>query len=672
MSLRKYISVFLVVAFFLLSCGCGRQEKSAGNAPIEAFVYEQAGNPQLMAVSGEIMYTLSADENYAAVFSVYSMDGSLTSSIVLSDYNVYDVKCICADKHNVYAAISDNGRFLICSVDMNSGAANTICELEKLDNIEKIGVCGDKLYWLGEHRNEAKPVDSFMTEEGVSVYFEDTGKKMGSIDLLSGENIISEIEFPVTFSVLNEKVKVYAFDSEGGYYFADYAELSAKKYTNKLGMLTNFEFYGNRGEFAFIGANDFQGVLPVSKADGKSGVIRVVNGVYPFFASDLCASEAGYVWLKTADSATSSEKLIKRYDLNNIIVSGSPVRIISSQYFTEQMFSAGSEIQMNQLSSEGFALTVLSLDKSYDAAMIGSDQGIANEIKEKGSFYPLNDVPGVLEYLDRCFPYVKEAVTDSEGNICMLPIAIEIPLIVYNEKNCAENGIALSKELKPFIQAIKQASIVSEYYDCSRYWLTQTQLIGYLSENQSFDTENFRSLALLLKEQCAEDIFKGNFELYSALMTVQSGTEDQYYTAIYEKTLFAQLLYRFQQTALINDTNLRAASLPLSGNGKNIAVCIFLCVNPYSNRLPETLGFIEKTVGSMSSERNSCMLADLSTYENTPFARDLYSIYENGEICFQIPSEIYADDFERYCAGEITLDAFISEADRKLSAYLNE
>ena len=74
----------------------------------------------------------------------------------------------------------------------------------------------------------------------------------------------------------------------------------------------------------------------------------------------------------------------------------------------------------------------------------------------------------------------------------------------------------------------------------------------------------------------------------------------------------------------------------------------------------------------MSSERNSCMLADQSTYENTAFARDIYSIYQNGEIFFQIPSEIYAEDFERYCGGEITLDEFIIEADRKLSAYLNE
>ncbi len=493
---------------------------------------------------------------------------------------------------------------------------------------------------------------------------------MGGIDLEIGENVFSDIEFPVSFSVSDGKVTVYAFDSGGGYYFADHAAPNEKIYTNKLGSITNFDFFKKSGEFSFIGANDFQGVLPVSRADGESGVIRVVSGVYPFLASELCASDAGYVWIKTADFALSYEKRIKRYDLRNTVIKGNPICMISSQYFTEQLFATGSEIQMNQLSSEGFALTVLSLDKSYDAAMISSEQGIANDIKEKGSFYPMNNVPGVSEYLNRCFPYIKDAVTDPEGNICLLPITVEIPLIVYNEKNCAENGIVLSSELESFIQAVKQVSAVSEYYDCTHHWLIQTQLNGYHAENRSFDTEEFRRLAVRLNEQCTEDIFKVNFDLYSALMTVQNGMEELYYPRIYGKTLFTQLLYRIKQVALINDENLRTSPLPLPlpDNGKSVAVCTFLCVNPYSDRLSETLGFIENIVNTMSSVRNSCMLADQSTYEDTAFACDLYSIYQNGEICFQIPTEIYADDFERYCAVEITLDKFIA----KLSAYLNE
>ncbi len=98
---------------------------------------------------------------------------------------------------------------------------------------------------------------------------------MGGIDLEIGENVFSDIEFPVSFSVSDGKVTVYAFDSGGGYYFADHAAPNEKIYTNKLGSITNFDFFKKSGEFSFIGANDFQGVLPVSRADGESGVIRV-------------------------------------------------------------------------------------------------------------------------------------------------------------------------------------------------------------------------------------------------------------------------------------------------------------------------------------------------------------------------------------------------------------
>lgn len=667
-----YIFIIMMMSIMLLCCGCVRGDKTEIGGYIKEYVYEQTGDVQRMAASGDILYTVGTDENNASVFSAYDMNGKQTSKAVFPDFQPNDIKAVCADGSSVYAAIRSGGKHLLCLIDIQANTATELAELDNLDSIEKISVCGGRLYWLGERRGDAKPIEPFTDEEGVPVYFEDKGNKMGCVDLESGENVFSDIESPVSFSVLGDSVTVYAYDSEGGYYFADYAKPSAKKYTNKLGTLTNFEFYGEGGEFAFIGANDFSGVLPVSKADRESGVIRAAKKVYPYFASNLCASDAGYVWLITADSAISAEKRIKRYDMSGVTISGNPVRLISSQYFPEQPFAAGSEIQMNQLSGEGFALTVLSLDKSYDAAMISSDQGVANDIKEKGCFYPLNDVPGVSEYLDKCFPYIKDAVTDSEGDIRLLPIAVEIPLIAYNEKNCTENGIALSSELEPFIQSVKQAADVSEYYDCPRYWLIQTQLNGYLSENRSFDTEEFRHIAVLLKEQCTEKIFKGNFELYSALMTVQTGMDDSYFTRIYEETLFTQLLYRFQQTTLLNDENLRAAPMPLSGNGKSVAVCTFLCVNPYSDRLSETLGFIENIVNTMSSERNSCMLADQSTYESTAFARDIYSIYQNGEICFQISREIYGGDFDQYCADEITLDEFITEADRKLSAYLNE
>lgn len=48
------------------------------------------------------------------------------------------------------------------------------------------------------------------------------------------------------------------------------------------------------------------------------------------------------------------------------------------------------------------------------------------------------------------------------------------------------------------------------------------------------------------------------------------------------------------------------------------------------------------------------------------------SILDNGSIVFNCPNDIYSTAFYDYIDDKITLDDFITEADRKLSAYLNE
>lgn len=678
MNLKKNSKIFLLTAAVLISCGCGSREAVSSGMDIDVFVYDNCENVHLMTVENDTLYTLTAGENNEPLLSVFDADGKMTAAVtVLSEIKVYNIKAVCAKENTIYAAIYNFKKpFSVCSFDISGGSPVTVCELDNLDEIEKIAVQNGKLYWLGQCKKEAKTVEPLIDKEGNHIYYSDSGKKMGCVDLESGESVESEIEFPVSFAVSKGKVTVYAFDEKAGFYFADYASPNDKQYTNKLGVINNFEFYGAGGEFTFVGNTGYSGILPVSKTDNDSGIIKAANGVYAFSASELCASESGFVWLKAADSPTSFERNIKRYDLSGLSMSGNPIRVISSQYYEDLPFTAGSEIKSEQLSEEGFALTVLSLDKNYDLAVVGSEQGFANEIKEKGSFYPLNDINGVSEYLDSCFPYIKESVTDSEGNICMLPVRVVIPLMIYNEKNCAENRIAFSEDPEAFMQSVKQASSVSGYYyDCLRFWTVRTQIWGYLSSGKTFDTEEFRRLAELLKEQCTEDIFISNFEIYSALMTMQTeleGHENPYYKSIYDKTLFTQLRYYNMQRTFINDENLRAAPMPVQGSGKNIAFCTFICVNPYSDRLSETLGYIESLVNAMSLEKNSCMLSDKSTYESTAIAQDLYSVYENGEIYFQIPAEIYTLDFEKYCADEITLEEFIVEAERKLLTYLNE
>jgi hypothetical protein len=46
-----------------------------------------------------------------------------------------------------------------------------------------------------------------------------------------------------------------------------------------------------------------------------------------------------------------------------------------------------------------------------------------------------------MRYLDAVFPYLKEAATDKNGKIWMLPLDVNIAAIVYHELNCLDAGI---------------------------------------------------------------------------------------------------------------------------------------------------------------------------------------------------------------------------------------
>lgn len=74
----------------------------------------------------------------------------------------------------------------------------------------------------------------------------------------------------------------------------------------------------------------------------------------------------------------------------------------------------------------------------------------------------------------------------------------------------------------------------------------------------------------------------------------------------------------------------------------------------------------------MTTDYSKIMAKDRSYYPETKLVDDLYKIYENGEIVFTYPKELFKDDFIKYLAGEKDIDSVIEESDRRLDIYLNE
>lgn len=649
--------------------GCSKGASDTKGLDYTGFIYENANNAALIFCFNETLYSLSSAENGNGVISAFNMNGEVLFTEELPELECYNVKYMCAASNSVYLAVSIGETASIYEMDLNSKFVTKLIEIPNAKSLSKIGCADGRIFWLGTG-GEIEYVPPFKAKSGEIIYYENMGMIFGWYDIEKNSLTQSDIKNPVTFAVSENAVFVYAYDEAGGYFFYNLDSPDDKIYTNKLGSITSFEFYGKDNEIAFIGSSAYEGTLPITRIDDTSGIIKVSNNIYSFFASDLCVC-GNYAFVLTADNSLSYEKHIKRFQLSEQLLSGEPIKIISSQYFSEIPFAAGVETQFNRLSDDGFSLTVLSLDSNYDLAMINSAQLFSNDIRTKGAFYPLNDIAGVQEYLDSCFPYIKEAASDEDGNIWMLPISIDIPVIVYNAENCLKNNISFSSDMSDFLDMVNYSYSNSEYCDCNRYELINYAFYQCLSSGNSFNTDEFRKTALLLKEKCTPEIFTLNFDLYSSLITAQGDANDLYYGKIYKDFLFTFISDSALQLNIINDANLRAAALPKENN-ENIAVCTFLCVNPYSEHLEEAIDYIESVAQNYNQKNKSFVLSDKTMYGSGALSEDLYDIYKNAKIVFAIPDEVFNNDFAKYLSSEITIDEFISEADRKLSAYLNE
>ena len=685
--MKKIKYVMLAAALIITATGCSKSDDVTPIYNEQRVEYNITDSYMVKLYEGN-MYAASLytdeDNREAKDMTVHVFDDTgekireftLDGISAMSCWDIYGDTVYAVEQSTVLREGAYVNRVLLYSADINTGETSEIFEFKTLSSVKKIKVIDNKLYWLGQKNNYDPFSDTLYLDSGETINYSYEGKVFGCYDLDSGINTESGIDYPEVFSERNGQVVIYAFEKDKGYCFFDYASNTVLSYTNKLNDIRDFEFINDNLDFVFCGNASYNGSLVFSGMNNESGVIQIEDDMWVSHIS----AEGDHICVQASDDLYSFEGKVYKY-YANISTSDHPIKVIASSYETacDPLFSCGYQVKTDRLSSDSFALTVLSLDKGYDLAMMSTKESYANEMKEKGSFYPLNDIPGVKEYIDSCFPYIKEAATAENGEIWMLPVVVEVPVIIYNEKNCADNNISFPQELGAFLDEMKKVSEISKYYRCGRYDVICSATNSYLSQNNSFDTDTFRSIAALLKENYNAEFFQNySTEVGEAMYQKQLERKmgdmfgsDLYYDAIYNKALFYDNDTVSSQRDFSGDENLRAAAFP-SVNGKNNAVCKFVCVNPNSEHLAETLLFIEKTVSRFAGKENSFTLKDKSLYSDDPYTMDLYEIYENSQITFTMPWEIYQDDFNSYLDGDIDLEQFITEADRKLSAYLNE
>ena len=97
---------------------------------------------------------------------------------------------------------------------------------------------------------------------------------------------------------------------------------------------------------------------------------------------------------------------------------------------------------------------------------------------------------------------------------------------------------------------------------------------------------------------------------------------------------------------------------------KNYGNCIFLCVNPNSENLKNTLSYISNLCLYMMQQKDNPL--------NKNSESVLKEIYKNGAVVFEMPSNVFWDCYLSYNAGQMEYSDMVKELERKVNTYLNE
>lgn len=554
----------------------------------------------------------------------------------------------------------------ITAYNLEDETLEVLAELnDDIRGIVNFEVTSQGIYLLAEDKNLydksyllADPMDSFFYKGEFLAYLD--------FDTLTITRM--DVEFPISFSTtVEEKALVYGYDEEQGYYFVECDgktnQVSKKMYKN-LRNLKEFACTSDKDIILyqfFTLSETGVAAISVSKneqwelfSDAYVGLLEsIVSGDYLYYRN----------W--------KYDKKLERINYKDYMTGNNTIHMISASMEAFLPFGAGFKLSREFPSLEEFALTVLSNDSNFDIAILHSGADISENIRNKGSFYPLNEVEGVKEYLDVLFPYIKDAATTEDGDVWMIPLTIDIPFLLYNEENCEEAGFEITdnmdiKEFADIVKRIRGDDTLKDKANYKDYPFIDTLFDYYIREYKTFDSDLFLLLAKEMK-----DAFN---PFHEKPMSDNFFVENELYEGSKRKPLFV-LQNTYTGRHLNYDSipdSLHASKFPQVGEKTTSVVnALFLTVNPASKNLEESLNYISKLCQHLIKSDSTKIFRTNTVFE-TDLEKEISKIYADGEIVFRLPKELYIEEVYAYLQGELGLADMIKEGNRKLNIYLKE
>lgn len=534
-----------------------------------------------------------------------------------------------------------------CSVE--DGRIDMLCEMPYFDHVKQLAVVGDAVYLLGQSPN-------WQTKKAPDSGYVFSGERLVAYLSDTGEQIQLGFDFPVSMSASGaETLMVFGYLDGDGYCMMEYDP--AKDSMQVVSRLENYKFD------RFAACNGGKDVIydygPNSRGLVISDVreLSVEAELYPDSMTILmppgCIGGRVYCHSRETGSLIS-------FPLDAVRQNGRELAFLSKEYGTiNAPYGCGYSINRLELSEEKFTLKVLARDKDYDLCMGDTLFGSGGNLRENGVFYPLNDVPEIEEYLDRCFPYVREAATKEDGTIWMLPVNVNIYGMLLRQNAAEKAGLSLYDGMtwEEYAREIQKASEEDrKRIDADSDFLVSVFGEQYFTRYHTLEgglfPDTYAALYGVCEADCGGSVSQDDFILMSMggplwlNLKGSSGTQRYGGDAAY------------------------IAMPKLNAEDRNIANCVFLAINPDSSRRDEALNYIASLAAYLSQRRD------------LPFFRDwqgegmldetVHRTYENGEIGFSVDYDVYGEGFDELFSGTLTLSEYMEQTEPKLRTYWGE
>ena len=690
--MKKILSCFLILTIIFFSA-CQIKKEIEENTTIlsefkidtELFFYKGTENADAIAVDEEgYLYTAtciteleegatvdaSTYSSFIQLFQVYDLEGTCIKEVELT-LGTGSISFLTAREGKLYciAMKSELATWgpTLYTIDTKTWEIEELYQFANYNNIENVVCIGDYFYVVGwlkevpEKEYELHPDIYDYTYQGECVSRVNIGEEQ--VEVLS-------VDFPIDIIGTNkDTLLVYHYNEEKGFGFLEFNP--QEETWTEVGWLkdkqasSNFVACGD-GFLFYKDRNIFYGTPDGIEAEISSKEILIKHR--PTY-------QRGFLFYNIGG--------VERMGAKELIKENTPIRFLLHSSNIHQPYDNGYQVEKIEVDNETYALKVLAQDTDFDMYLLRSREPMSHNIKEKGAFYALNEVKGVKEYLDACFPYVKEMAINENGDVWMIPVALEMPILIYDKQYCQEQGVDWDTlNFEEFLSLVEKAETKADNEGImSTYVLVEEFFKKYLSVYDSFDTALFRNYAKKIRNLTENlgILINSRSNITSVKPTIEIGKTytkeelEQIPSFFYEYEISVDSLFSVSYV-LGNSDMFGATRVPmLSEDAKNIGFVTFLSVNPQSKNLEVVLDYISDFCQYMMTKKDSFMLADQSMYTDIPFLQECYQVYKEGDIYFAMDDEIYWNAFWDYAIkGTIELEEMVEEIERKRQIYVGE